>query len=319
MLRLGVVGVGHLGKFHAEKCRAMEGVELVGVADISHRRAGTIASRLDVQSFFSHKDLLGRVDAVSVVVPTHDHFTVARDFLAAGVHVLVEKPITRTLEEADALIALAKENDLALQVGHVERFNPAMAAAFPLTGRPLFIEANRIGSFPQRGSDIDVVLDLMIHDIDIALHLVQEDPQSIQAVGVPVVSPRVDIANARLEFGGGCVANLTASRISNRSQRKVRVFQRDAYLSIDYIRHEVNVVRRLPPDASGLSTVKSEKLPVSPGDALEKEIKSFVQAVTTRSAPVVSGEDGRRALAVTIRILADIRARQGDWFDGQES
>lgn len=294
-------------------------MELVGVADISHRRAETIASRLDVQSFFSHKDLLGRVDAVSVVVPTHDHFTVARDFLAAGVHVLVEKPITRTLEEADVLIALARENDLVLQVGHVERFNPAMAAAFPLTGRPLFIEANRIGSFPQRGSDIDVVLDLMIHDIDIALHLVQEDPQSIQAVGVPVVSPRVDIANARLEFWGGCVANLTASRISNRSQRKIRIFQRDAYLSIDYIQHEVNVIRRIPPDASGLPAVKSENLPVPPGDALEQEIKSFVQAVTTKSAPVVSGEDGRRALAVAIRILADIRARQGDWFDDQES
>lgn len=315
MLKVGVVGVGYLGRFHAEKYKKMANVELVGVADISRRRAETVADQVGCQPFFDFQDLLGHVEAVSVVVPTQDHFAVASQFLNAGVHVLLEKPITRTLEEADQLIALADRHGLVLQVGHLERFNPAMIAAAPVLGKPLFIEANRIGPFPARGTDVDVVLDLMIHDLDITLKLVQEEPRLVQAVGIPVVSPKVDIANARLEFPGGCVANLTASRISAKSQRKLRVFQQDAYLSIDFGQREVSVARRIPAGPSGLPTVEGEQLTVSPGDALEDEIRSFIESVTSGAAPAVSGREGRLALAVAIRIMAEIKARLGDWFD----
>ncbi len=316
MLRTAVIGVGHLGRFHAEKYKLIEGVELVGVADISRRRADALAESLGVKAFYNFEDLIGLVDAVNVVVPTQDHFAVASRFLAAGVHVLVEKPITRTIEEADGLIALARDKGLVLQVGLLERFNPAMVAAGPMLGQPLFVEANRISPFPERSTDVDVVLDLMIHDLDILLNLTGEEPSSVQAVGVQVVSQRVDIANARLEFPGGCVANLTASRISAKSMRKIRVFQRDAYLSIDCGLKQVNVVRRLPSPDSGLPMLQGEELEVSRTDALEEEIRSFVRAVQTGGKPAVSGEEGRLALDVALRIMGDIKARQGDWFDG---
>jgi predicted dehydrogenase len=315
MIRVGVVGVGHLGRFHVEKYRAMDGIELVGVADISHRRARSIAEQFGTKAFYDHRDLLGQVDAVSVVVPTQDHFTVARSFMENGVHVLLEKPITRTLEEADTLIALAREKSLVFQVGHLERFNPAMEAASALTGEPLFIEINRIGPFPERGTDVDVVLDLMIHDIDITLNIVQAEPRWISAVGVPVVTPRVDIANARLEFDTGCVANLNASRISVKTQRKIRIFQQDAYLSIDLAQHQVSVIRRTPATGTGWPGIRQEELTVEPNDALEKEIKSFISAVGNGDVPFVTGEDGRRALVVALRIMAKIKARLGDWFD----
>jgi predicted dehydrogenase len=313
MIRVGVVGVGHLGRFHAEKYKMIEQAELVGVCDISKRRAETVAGKLGVTAFHDYRELLPMVEAVSVVVPTQDHYAVARSFMEAGVHVLLEKPVTRTLEEADALIELAHEKNLVFQVGHLERFNPAMIAAGPLLGEPLFIEANRISPFPDRGTDVDVVLDLMIHDIDLTLMLVGQEPKWISAVGVPVVTPRVDIANARLEFESGCVANLNASRISIKKQRKIRVFQRDSYLSIDCGEREVNLVRRMPPGSSGLPELKAEQPPVHDSDALEQEIRSFLSSVANGSEPVVTGADGRRALAVALRIMAEIKARQGDW------
>jgi len=315
MLRVGVVGVGHLGRFHAEKYKTMTGVELTGVVDISHRRADLVADRLGVPSFYQAEKLIGLVDAVSLAVPTQDHYVVARAFLAAGIHVLLEKPIGRTLEEADALIDLARRNDLVLQVGHLERFNPAMLAVASLTAAPLFVEANRISPYPERGTDVDVVLDLMIHDIDITLSLVGAEPAAIHAVGVPVLTTRVDIANARLEFETGCVANLTASRISVKSQRKIRIFQRDAYLSIDYGEHQVDVVRRTPPDESGLPGIRMERLAVPTIDALEAELRSFVETVSNGGRPLVGGEEGRRALAVALQISNKITARQGDWFE----
>lgn len=316
MIRTAVIGVGHLGRFHAEKYKKIENSDLVGVADISKRRALAVAENLNVPAFFDFRELLDKVDAVSIAVPTQDHYAVAREFLEAGVHVLLEKPVTRTLEEADGLIALSEKKGLILQVGHLERFNPAMTAVAAKTGKPLFIEANRISPFPERSTDVDVVLDLMIHDIDITLNLVGEEaPKWVHAVGVPVVTPKIDIANARLEFEGGCVANLTASRISAKSQRKIRIFQADAYLSIDFGLHEAVVARRTPPDDSGLPGIEAEQITVESDDALEHEIRSFLEAVGRKSNPLVSGRDGRRALAVALRIMADIKARQGDWFD----
>jgi len=318
VLKVGVIGVGHLGRYHADKYKALPGVELIGVADISRRRAEAKAAELGVRAFYDHREMIGLVEAVNVVVPTQDHFPVAKDFIEAGVHVLVEKPIARTLQEADAMIALADRHKVVLQVGHLERFNPAITAALSFIGRPLFIEANRISPFPQRGTDVDVVLDLMIHDLDISLMLVREDPESVRAVGVPVVSSKVDIANARLEFPGGCVANLTASRISDKSLRKIRIFQRDAYLSIDYAQRQVNLIRQVLRGPSGLPGVQTEALSIPQVDALEEEIKAFVKAVMESGVPAVTGQDGRRALAAALRIMAEVTARQGDWFDSQE-
>ena len=313
MLKLGVVGVGYLGRFHAEKLAAMPGIELVGIADIKQDRADAVASKFGVKAFYDHRDMLGQVDAVSVVVPTEAHFQVASTFLSEGVHVMLEKPITKTLEEADSLIVLTEENGSILQVGHLERFNPAMLAASPFTGEPLFIEATRINFFPDRGTDVDVVLDLMIHDIDITLSLVGAMPNLVQAIGVPVVTGRVDIANARLEFENGCVANLTASRISDKSLRKIRIFQKDAYLSIDYGERQVKVVRREKSESSARPETIAEELEVGPGDSLESELKAFAHAITTESKPLVSGEDGRRALVVATQIMAEIEARTNKW------
>ncbi|MBU2547432.1 MAG: Gfo/Idh/MocA family oxidoreductase [Proteobacteria bacterium] len=316
-IKVAVIGVGHLGRYHAEKYRAHPGVELVGVVDVEKYRADKLAGRLGVPAFYRHLDLLDRVQAVSVAVPTGGHFDVARDCLSAGVHILVEKPITRTLDEADRLLALAEEKGLIVQVGHLERFNPALKAAARFIGRPLFIEANRISPFSERGTDVDVILDLMIHDIDIALHLVGERPSHIRAVGVPVATPRIDIANVRLEFPSGCVANLTASRISEKSLRKIRIFQKDAYLSIDYGRREAYVVRRDALDASGRPGTRGQVLDVGPSDALEEEINTFIQAVVQGTEPPVSGRDGRRALDVALQIGADIESRRDLWeLDG---
>lgn len=306
MLRIGVVGVGYLGSYHARKYAAMTDVNLVGLADIESRQVESLAVELNVRPFLDYRDMLGQVDAVSIAVPTSDHFEVARSFLASKVHVLLEKPITRTLEEADILIKMAGDSNLVLQVGHLERFNPAHTIAAPYADNPMFIEASRINPFPDRGLDVDVVLDLMIHDLDIILNLVGEPPVSIQASGVPVLTDKVDIANVRLGFRTGCVANLTASRISEKSLRKIRIFQKDQYLSIDYGQAQVNLVRRVPAGSAGGPEVHSERLDVPAGDSLERELKSFIKTVRTGSVPLVSGEDGRRALALAIEIMNEI-------------
>ncbi len=318
-LRIGVVGVGHLGKFHAEKYARMEGVELVGIADIIADRAHDVASQLGTKAFTDYKDLIDKVDAASIVVPTDLHFPISHDFLEANVDLLIEKPITETMDDADTLIQLADSKGLIIQAGHLERFNPAILALSEVIDRPLFIESNRLSGFGERGTEVDVVLDLMIHDIDIILSLVKSTIKSIHAVGVPVVTPRVDIANARLIFENGCVANVTASRISMKSMRKIRFFQKDTYVSVDYASHDLTVIRKdgkgtqLPVPGMSMNRSKFEK-----ADSLDAELRAFVQSVRTRQPPVVTGSDGRNALQVAIDIVRQIETNTREVLAGQD-
>jgi predicted dehydrogenase len=243
-LKVGVIGTGYLGKFHAEKYAGMEDAELVGVVDINQNQAVEIAKKHGVHAYFRPEEILGKVDAVSIVVPTPLHYQVSRMFLEHDVDVLIEKPITTTLKEADSLIDLAESRGLIIQVGHMERFNPAVIALEDVLKTPMFIESHRLSQFQPRGTDVDVVLDLMIHDIDIILNLVKSEITNIQAAGIAVITPHGDIANARLEFASGCVANVTASRISLKNERKLRLFQRDAYISVDFANREITVIRQ---------------------------------------------------------------------------
>ena len=243
-LRTAVIGVGYLGNFHAQKYAALEGVELVGVVDAVAARGAEVAAACGCQAFTDYRELIGKVDAVSVVVPTQHHHQVAKEFLAAGVHVLIEKPITVTIEQADELIGLADTGKLVFQVGHLERFNPVMMAAEEVLSDPLFVESVRIAPFKPRGTDVNVVLDLMIHDIEIIQHLVKSPVAKIDAIGAPVFTGEEDIANARIAFENGCVANVTASRISLKSERKMRIFQRDAYLTLDFQNKKVLVAKK---------------------------------------------------------------------------
>lgn len=304
VLRAAVIGVGYLGRFHAQKYAALPGVELVGVVDVDTAAAARVAAEVGCPAFSDYREILDRIDLASIVVPTRFHFDVAKDFLRAGRHVLVEKPITETVAEADELITLAKEHGAVLQVGHLERFNPAIVALNGELNQPMFIESHRLTPYRGRGTDVNVVLDLMIHDIDIILNMVRSELTSIQASGVPVLSGEVDIANARLEFANGCVANVTASRVSRDAMRKVRVFQPDAYFSIDYQKRRIAVCRKegegmaLP----GLPGITMQEKGFAESDALMDEIGAFVMAVKNGTPPVVRGEDGRRALAVALQI-----------------
>lgn len=311
-VRVGVVGVGYLGKFHAEKYAALPEAILAGVVDIDGARAQEIAAACGAPAYTDYRELIGRVDAVSIVVPTNLHHRVARDFLARGVDVLVEKPMTTTLQEADDLIALARQGKRILQVGHLERFNAAMTALGGILKKPMFIESHRLAPFKDRGTDVDVILDIMIHDIDIILNVVGAPVTAIHAVGVPVVSTeKNDIANVRLEFATGCVANVTASRISVKEMRKLRIFQQDAYLSIDYASQQVDIYRRMDPGGDyDMPQIMYDQIDITQADSLQEEIKAFVHAVQTRSAPAVSGEAGRDALRVALEIVAQIEAKK---------
>ena len=300
-LRVGVVGVGHLGRHHARILASLPGVELVAVVDTNRPRAEEVAAAHRTRPLFEAGALAGMVDAVTIGVPTEQHRDVAMPFLKAGVPVLVEKPIARSLAEADEMIGAAATANVALAVGHSERFNPAVAAARPLLVNPRFVEVHRLGAFPERSLDIDVVFDLMIHDLDIVLSLVGADVESIEAVGVPVLTGRVDIANARLRFADGCIANVTASRISRDRVRKIRFFQPAAYLSIDYAAQRLEMWR-LVKGAGPMPSIEGGELPVANQEPLERELADFVGAVAGRRAPMVSGEDGRRALALAQRI-----------------
>lgn len=303
-LRVGVIGTGYLGKFHAEKYADMEAAELVGVVDTNQKQAVEIAKKHGVKAFFSPEEILGKVDAVSIVVPTPLHYQVSRIFLEHDVDVLIEKPITTTLKEADSLIDLAESRGLIIQVGHLERFNPAVIALEDVLKTPMFIESHRLSIFQPRGTDVDVVLDLMIHDIDIILNLVKSEITSIQAVGIPVITKHGDIANARLEFASGCVANVTASRISLKNERKLRLFQRDAYISVDFANREITVIRQN-------GNAKDSVIPgtdinsrcFTKSDALLAELVSFVQSVRNRISPEVTGKMGRDALQVALSIV----------------
>jgi DUF1009 family protein/predicted dehydrogenase len=308
--RVGVAGVGYLGQYHSEKYAALEEANLVAVADVDSDRAREIADRFSCEPFTSHRALIGKVDAVSVVVPTTEHYQVARDFLEAGIHVLVEKPITATLREADALIRLANANDLILQVGHLERFNPAVIAARDHVHQPFFVESHRLASFTERGTEVDVILDLMIHDIDIILSLVPSPLEDLRAGGVRVLTPHTDIANVRLEFLSGCIANVTASRISAKKMRKIRIFQPDSYLSIDCAEEEVEIFRKFPErDANGFPEIEYQQLPVADTDPLEAQLLAFLRSARTGERPMVSGEEGRKALEVATRVSELIQER----------
>jgi predicted dehydrogenase len=302
-LRTAVIGVGYLGNFHAQKYAAIPGVDLVGVVDSDPRRAAEIAAALDTTSCSDHRELIGRVDAVSVVVPTQFHHAVARDFLAAGVHVLIEKPITVTIEEADDLIALADKNGVVFQVGHLERFNPVLVALDDILQEPLFIESVRIAPFKPRGTDVNVVLDLMIHDIEIIQHIVKSPVERVDAVGAPVFTGEEDIANARILFKNGCVANVTASRISLKSERKMRIFQRNAYITLDFQNRKVLVAQKGSGELfPGIPNVKVDERELGEADALRNEIESFIDAIRTGKQPQVSGRDGRMALETALKI-----------------
>jgi predicted dehydrogenase len=299
-LRVAVVGVGHLGRHHARILAALPGVELVAVVDTDRGRAEQVAAAHGVRPLFSAAELDG-VDAVTVAVPTDRHREVAEPLLAAGVPVLVEKPMARTLAEADEMIAAAERSGALLAVGHTERFNPAVAAARPLLKDPRFVEVHRLGAFPDRSLDIDVVFDLMIHDLDIVLSLVPAEVDAIEAVGVPVLTGRVDIANARLRFGNGCIANVTASRISRDRVRKIRFFQPAVYVSIDYAAQKLEVWKLLQ-RGGPTPSIEGGEVPVAGDEPLRLELADFADAVRERRPPLVGGEQGRRALALAQRI-----------------
>lgn len=307
-LKVGVIGIGYLGKSHAQKYAALPEVEIVGLADIALPRAKEWADKLRSIAFSDYRELLGAVDAVSVVVPTDLHYRVAKDFLQSGSDVLLEKPISTNLWEAEDLIATARENGRILQVGHLERFNPAILAVQEKVRAPLFIESHRLTPFRGRGTEVDVVLDLMIHDLDIILSFVRSEVKHIHAVGVPVLTEKVDIANVRMQFEGGCVANVTASRISVEDQRRIRVFQPETYLTVDYATRRVAMYRRVASCPGEKARISPEEVKVVPGDPLEGEIRSFVNSSIYRTTPFVTGEDGKKALAVALEINEQIQA-----------
>lgn len=308
-IRVGVVGIGYLGRFHVEKYLQMDHVELVGLVETDPDRAREAAAKWRLPVYPHHRELMGRVEAVSIVVPTPLHYAVAKDFLQADVDVLVEKPITTTLEQAEELIALAEARGLVLQVGHLERFNPAVAAVRDTVHQPMFIESHRLSIFQGRCTDVSVVLDLMIHDIDLILNFVGAEVTSIHASGAAVVSEHCDIANARLEFATGCVANVTASRISMKNQRKLRLFQRNAYIGIDFASRAITVIRQtgacMPGPIPGMTV---EQLAFDQGDALADELAAFTRAVQERTPPAVTGRMGHQALGIALNVMEQIDA-----------
>jgi predicted dehydrogenase len=307
-IRAAVIGVGYLGRFHAQKYAQAPDCELVAVADTRPEACEAVAAELRTRPVSDHRTLLGSVDAVSVVTPTPAHFAIARDFLAAGAHVLVEKPITESAAEARELIALAARLGRVLQVGHLERFNSALLAAEPHLREPRFVECHRLAPYRERGTDVNVVLDLMIHDIDIVQTIVAAPVSAIDAVGTPVFSDEIDIANARIRFANGCIANATASRVSLKTERKMRIFEDDVYLSLDLQQKIMTLIRkRTPADGAGPLPVTIEEQSLEPGDALKAEIDSFLECIRTGRPPVVSGEAGLRALETAMRISEQVQ------------
>ena len=299
-LRLAVIGVGHLGRHHARILSAMPDARLTAVVDTNEERAAEIARASGTTALTDYRDLAGQVDGVVVAVPTELHAEIAVPFLERGTPVLVEKPMSRTLADADRMIAAAAGGNAVLAVGHTERHNPAVAIALRLVKAPRFIEVHRLSAFPDRSLDIDVVFDLMIHDLDVILAIVGPEVVSIEAVGVPVLTPKYDIANVRLRFASGCIANITASRISKDRVRKIRFFQPDAYLSVDYASQEVEgyrLVRKEPrPDIQGGT------IPVERDEPLRRELGDFVRAIRAHGPPLVDGAAGRRALMLASQI-----------------
>lgn len=305
-MRAAVIGVGHLGKHHARILASLPGVTLAGVVDTNGERAAQIAAQYGTTGHTDVAQIDGTLDLAVIAVPTEHHAAIALPLIASGVHTLIEKPITQTLAEADAVIAAAKQAGVVLAVGHSERFNPAVVAARPHLNDPRFIEVHRLGTQIGRSLDIDVVLDLMIHDLDLILSFVPSDVESVEAVGVPVLTPKVDIANARIRFANGCIANLTASRISKDQVRKIRFFQRERYVSIDTAAKEVEMFQVVPQPGT-LPKIGGGKQAVTGEEPLKSELEDFVAAVRDRRAPAVPGEQGRAALALAIKIVELMR------------
>jgi predicted dehydrogenase len=300
-LRVAVVGVGHVGRHHARILCDMPGVTLTGILDLNRQRATEIAAACQTQVLTDAAALPDLVDAVTIAVPTASHVSVARPLLERGIPVLIEKPLARSVGEAAALLDVAQRAGATIAVGHTERFNPAVAAARQYLHAPRFIECHRLGTFSERSLDIDVVFDLMIHDLDVLLSLVDSEVASIDAVGVPVLTPKIDIANVRLRFASGCIANLTASRISRDRIRKIRFFQTDSYVSVDYGSQELEVWRLVRPPA-GVPVIEGGKQPVVTEEPLKRELQDFVEAVRDRRPPTVTGDAGRRALDLAQKI-----------------
>ncbi len=307
--RVAVIGVGALGRHHARILSALPDVELAAVVDIKEARAREIGGLVNAQWATSAAEMLGRVDAVTVAVPTDSHLAVALPFLQRGTAVLVEKPLARDAGEAQQMIDAAAASGAVLGVGHTERYNPAVAAVRPLLDHPRFIEIHRMGTFPDRSLDIDVVFDLMIHDLDVVLSIVPSEVVTVEAVGVAVLTPKPDIANARLKFASGCIANITASRISKDRVRKIRIFQRDAYLSVDYAAQEVERWRLVKGNGA-MPAIDGGKLDVPQEEPLKRELADFVAAVRDKRAPGVTGADGLRAIELAQR-LTDEMKKQG--------
>ena len=299
-VRIGVIGVGHLGQHHARLLASMDGVELAGVCDINRARADEIGARFSAPAFGDSCELLGRVDAVTVAVPTVAHIDVALPFLQTGVATLIEKPIAASVADADRLVDAAERGGAMLATGHTERFNPAVAAALPIISEPRFIEIHRLGTFPERSLDIDVIFDLMIHDLDLLLRVVRSEVTGVEAVGVNVLTPKADIANARLRFASGCIANVTASRISRERVRKARFFQNDAYVSIDYAAQELEVFRLVKNGPRPI--IHGGRVEVANEEPLRRELADFVEAVRSGRRPGVTGRDGRMALELATRV-----------------
>ncbi len=307
-LRVGVVGVGHLGHYHVQKYAALKEAKLVGVFDLDREKADDVAQRYGARSFFDLSSLLEEVEALSLAVPTEYHYEEASRILDAGVHLLVEKPITYRVDHAARLVETARGRGLVLQVGHVERFNPPVIEMTSILERPVFIESHRMNMFTVRGTDVDVVLDLMIHDLDIVLNAVRAPVQALHAVGMKVLTETTDIANARIIFENGTVGNLTASRVSNKTLRKIRVFQPDAYISVNCARRDLSITRLDGQDGASRESpgVTTRKVTFPDSDPLADQIASFVRAVQGGLEPEVSGEDGKRALEVALQVMDQI-------------
>ncbi len=310
-LKIGVIGAGYLGKFHAEKYSANKNVQLVGIADINFESASKTAAKQNTKAYADYKQLIGKVDAVSIVVPTNLHFKVSLDFLSNGISTLIEKPITTTLKEADQLINIAKKTGAVIQTGHLERFNPAIIAVKDKIKEPQFIEAHRLSFYKKRGTEVSVILDLMIHDIDIIFSFINSQVKKINAAGASVISNKIDIANARFQFENGAVANLTASRISAKNERKMRIFQQNQYTAIDFgNKNATNITIDKNGKASDISPIpgaKIEKLPVLNQDALYAELDSFVNTILFNTPCVVDGNCGRKALKAALEVIKQIK------------
>lgn len=305
-LRTAVIGVGHLGREHSRVYSALERSSLVAVCDIDEDAGRKVAERYQTRFVSDYHELLGTVDALSIATPTLNHCQIALECMNAGVSVLVEKPIARTLAEADKMISLAEAKGVVLQIGHIERFNPAFRALQPHIRQPRFFEVHRMGIFTPRSLDIDVVMDLMVHELDIVTTLVGQEVRKLEAVGIPILTPRIDLANARLEFEGGCIANITASRVAGERLRKLRVFQPDEYYSLDYADQQVSMCRLVRVDGARPEIVAGN-LEIEKREPLAAEIDHFLECVISKTEPIVSGRDGRKALAMATDVLEKIR------------